>query len=77
MSKHHLYGQCGNIKMHNGGYEGFTDLKYTTGHQSFDESFDMVLCLYNGIYTNTNYTCVSFSEFIPFIPDKALNEANS
>lgn len=57
--------------------EGFVSLTYAAGYQNDEETFDMTLCLYNGLFTNTNYSCLTFSEYIPMISVDAFNEKNS
>jgi len=59
-----------------GSNEGFVTLNYAAGHHDSEETFDMTLCLYNGLFTNTNYSCLTFSESIPFLPVDSFDDKN-
>jgi len=78
LSEHPLYGRWSTVnaiqKENSDDYGGFINLKYAADYQAFEETFDMILCFYNGIYTNTNYTCLTFSEFVPFITDSMFDQ---
>lgn len=81
MSQQKLYGLWQGLNSMQdksfGNQEGFSSLNYLSGSKSDEDAFDFMLCFYNGLYTNTNYTCVTYSEFIPLIQDKAFNEQNT
>jgi len=60
-----------------GSNEGFVTLNYAVGHHDSEETFDMTLCLYNGLFTNTNYSCLTFSESISFMSVDSFNDKNA
>ena len=79
MSEQKLYGSWQDLSSGSDveSQGGFSTLRYVNGYESYDDSIDIMLCLYNGLYTtNTNYSCTTVSEFIPFIQDKSLDTEN-